>query len=110
WGVYPSPARRVKPRIPFNHKRVANPRTRCLYSATISATIMPGAGSTWSPQEMLKLTKTLLRIPRCQIGRYRDDIVFAQVRHDSFHQHVERTVSRSRLESIELTSDVQRGN
>src|SRR3977135_1961160 len=51
-----------------------------------------------------------LRIARRQIGRYREDVIVAQMRHDCFHQHVERTVPRSGLESIELTSDVKRGN
>src|SRR5882762_9061041 len=58
----------------------------------------------------MKLKAIALRIPRCQIGTYRHDIVVIQVRHHFFHQHVERTASRSGLESIELTSGVERGN
>src|SRR3977135_374926 len=51
-----------------------------------------------------------LRIARRQIGRYREDVIVVQMRHDCIHQHVERTFSRSGLEPIELTSDVERGN
>src|ERR1700719_560821 len=58
----------------------------------------------------MKLTPIPLWSPRCQIGGYRDDVVVIQVRHHFFHQHVERTVSRSSLKSIELTCGVERGN
>src|SRR6266550_5759564 len=58
----------------------------------------------------MKVREPLLWIARRQICGYREDVVVAQMRHDCFHQHVERTVPRSGLESIELTSDVKRGN
>src|ERR1700719_582416 len=59
---------------------------------------------------MRQVADSLLWIARRQICGYREDVVVVQVRHDCFHQHVERTVPRSGLESIELTSDVHRGN
>src|ERR1700704_5209004 len=58
----------------------------------------------------MKIKEPPLRIARRQIGRYREDVVVIQMRHDCIHQHVERTFPHSSLESIELTSDVERGN